>query len=643
MPLSLHQKLGFRPRRTLPPWYKSKVYLLNNTAPTFHHDYAAQRYYNSVDGETSFPFVSTRTTNAMQFDTQGRLVWAPHQLCTRGNDFANWASLGSDGTVVLNGHIAPTGMPSYTMTYTSLAPSSGLTIGGQISVLGSPNQRVRQSFSIYLRKTNHRWVRMLIYSGSNTANQIRAFIDLDNKIFGTLGVHAPPGSGARDVGGLMADVGNGWIRVTIYGYNPFAHGTDAQLLISTATGDGNTTRVGNGASFELSSAVWEMWGPNTPTHWRSDYTTTGSAWYGPRFDYDPATGEALGVLIEESRTNEMAQSFLLNTAISTCSGGFGTEGPAYLGGWPSVRYTCDGTDTQHFHYTSSVTPTSSQVRTVSAIVAYVDARYVQLTVSANYSLNPSNAYVNYDVTLGTITATGSAVTNAFIRPLGRLMYHVGLTFTSSVTPASGAGCIIGVIPSGISSRLATSNLTTSFDVIYVQNCPGTGFNLPIPTFGTSVTKAADNLSSTSIGWLRQSEGTLFVKYVGTPATNLARRIMAISDGTSLNVIQWLRGTVNQGQMATVNAGISDFNPNTVSNTYFSESRLVARYASPTKAISMNGNSIVSNSVPFPTSGYTTYRVGSAPAISNYMQGWIKEIRYYADSSASDTQLQSVTT
>lgn len=58
-------------------WYADQTRALNNVLPSLIHQYDKNRYYNSSDGETRFPFTATRAGNATQYDNQGRIVWAP--------------------------------------------------------------------------------------------------------------------------------------------------------------------------------------------------------------------------------------------------------------------------------------------------------------------------------------------------------------------------------------------------------------------------------------------------------------------------------------------------------------------------------------------------------------------------------------
>ena len=102
--LGAQNTMALQKRTSSTPWYADPAYALNSVLPSFIHDYAIQRYYNSVDGETAFPLTSVRTSNAMQFDSQGQLVWAPANLLLRSENLSlSWlltdTTLSTDGTL----------------------------------------------------------------------------------------------------------------------------------------------------------------------------------------------------------------------------------------------------------------------------------------------------------------------------------------------------------------------------------------------------------------------------------------------------------------------------------------------------------------------------------------------------------------
>lgn len=619
------------PNKTL--WYNSSNLALNRVLPSFVHDYINEKYYNTVDGETSFPFTATRTTNAMQFDRQGRLIWAPHQLCTRGNTFTSSWDMGVDGNNALSGNIGPTGLPSYITTWTTASPGAGCTLGGQATVVGATS-----TFSIYMRYVNNTWARIVLASNNNTANQSRCWVNLQTKTLGTVSA-----SFATDTSASVQDVGNGWIRVSISCNALWFNATDALIVYATALADNNTTRVGNGAAIEVTSALLEQKSEVTPSPWRSEFDTTGTSWYGPRFGYDPLTGEPLGILIEESRTNNCSNGLGLTTShISGQSSSIATAPSSYLGGWSAVRVTGDGTTNAHIGFTGSIIPGASTSRSIQAIIKPVTGTLFQLTGSGNWLVD-LNGYANFNCSgAGSVTATGSSASNAFIIPLKDGCYHIGVTVTTSAAPTGGALVIIGMIATGTDTRLPANNSTNSFDFIYACNSLGVGWSSIVPTFGTAATKAADTLSLTTGSWMNASKGTLYMvshRLYGT--STITHQPVSISDNTLNNRVQTqVSGSVGMVQRS---GGVNyDYSGSTGVASVGSSWKIAVKYSTLGARYTANGGAVPSSGTAVAPASITTMWVG-ANAVGTQTSSFVKEIRYYPDDSATDAQLQSLTT
>jgi len=618
-------------------WYNSGSAIVNRTIPTLYHDFVGQRYYDSALGETAFPYTSVhRASNAMQFDVNGNLIWGPAQMCTHGQDFSTTWSMGADGAAVLSGNTSPTGAPSYTITWTTASPTSGCAITSQPAVVGA-----NMTYSVYLRYVNHRWARVYMYSNAVASNGVIVFVDLQNKALGNSGLS---GTGTSFVSSSITDVGGGWVRVSVSGNPNATTSSDIGLLVATAADNGVSTRVGNGAAIEAASALLEMHSAVTPSTWQPQFATTGSAWYGPRFDCDPFTKEKLGLLVEQSRSNDISRTFLLDSTTGTFQDGTGSNGPTYLGGWSSARYTGNSVSAPHFYFGGPVTPGASTSRSVSAIVAYVDTQYLQLATSANWALDAANTYMNIDAIAGTITASGSAITDTFIKKLANNVYHIGFTCVSSAAPTGGAGCIVVAINTSTAGRLPIFTHTGSFDVIYLFNGAGVGWNSVTPTFGTAATRANDVATMPTGSWFNQEQSVIYMETVPTSSMGTAKRAISINDGTSNNALSLIKSGSSLAQIRTVIGGVSSFSPTTANAVVdFQNTKFAALLNSPTKKMVLNGGAVASSSVAFPTSGYTTLNTGSEPSSTGYWGGWIKQIRYYNTASPSDAQLQTLTT
>lgn len=621
----------------LKPWFTDPAYALNSVMPSFIHDYTQNKYWNSSAGAGNFPFTGTRASNAMQFDSQGRLVWAPHQLCARGQDLSTGWSLSTDGTVTLSGNTAPTGAPSYNITWTAPAPTVGCTLSGQSCLANAPT-----TVSVYIKKINVTWARISVFSSSSSTNAFRCWVNLDTR---TLGIANASGT-ASLISSNVVDVGNGWVRVTLTGAIPFTSTTDCSLLIASAVGDGDVTRVGNGGQIEAASVILELTSAASPQAWRPEFNTTGAVWYGARFDYDPFTGQALGLLVETTRTNDIPRGIRLRTSDLTGVGTTLATGPTYLGDWESVRITSDSTFTWHGGYPGNIpTPSASQVRSVSAIVSYVNSQFVQVYTSGNYPLDVSNTYVNVDMINGTITATGSAASHAFIRKLGNGIYHVGFTFTTGASPSGGTGAIVGLITSSTAGRQQTHTTPDlAVDVLYYCNMAGAGYTSVIPTFGTAATRAVDVINTNTGAWLDTTKGTVYGRGYRLNGNATSTFVNIGDSGGSAERNQFRINSTTASHIITVGNVVQNTSAASIGSIPLGYVEGAYRYTAGAQMMCVNGVlSGAAGNIPALPNTQSTLHIGQLNSAGEKFDGWIQEFRYYPDVSASNAQLQTLTT
>lgn len=621
------------------PWYDNPANALNSVLPSFIHDYTNQKYWDSVNGETNgFPVATLRSSNATTIDREGRIAWAPHQLCSRGQTFSSW-SIGGDGTVTLSGNTAPTGSPSYYATWTTPTPTTGCQLGGQAVVVGA-----NMTASIYLRYVNHEWVRLVIYASSNTSSQNRCWINLREKRLYTIGNGLP----ASNTVASIQDVGNGWMRVVISGLNPWANTTDGNLLVATCEGDSSSVRVGNGAAIEVASCIFEMTGAQTPQSWRPEFNTTGSAVYLPRFEYDHVTGEYRGLRIEPQQTNVI-------TNCTATAAGWTTAGTTVTDGTPvwgfNVGVITGGTPTSQYAYYagSALSATAGSSYSVSAFVKRGTSRYVQMATSANYNTPSTTApYINYDFDTNTFATGGTnyIASSGFAQVLADGWVRLGMSFTANTT-ASGSSCLIAIVDSLAATRLLATTSTGLTVLSFGHQTESQGMVTSfIPTYGTAATRAFDNLTLSSIPWFNQTQGSIYVKAVPPQSDSVnTRRMVSFNDGTSANRYEVSRSSSNRINYVSAVGGVATFSPTSVgSTTDYTAYKTIATYSTSIRRVTLNGDVPATNATVGPSSGITTLIIGHAVGLpsANSFNGWIQEVRYYADASASDAQIQAMT-
>lgn len=174
----------------------------------------------------------------------------------------------------------------------------------------------------------------------------------------------------------------------------------------------------------------------------------------PRIDYDPATGECKGLLIEESRTNFMNYSSRLSNEVWAIQN---------AGLKPSLMAAPDGTLTA-WELTATVGG-SGVYRSfaASASTAYTYSAYVKAGTSSNVQLKCNSAgvqnYITFDLLSGTVLSATDA-TKASITPIGNGVYRIsGLAISTS----SGTGYFELVVPTlGLSVHVADTQLEAGY-------------------------------------------------------------------------------------------------------------------------------------------------------------------------------------
>lgn len=613
-------------------WFKSPNLRLNGVLPSYISQFDKNRYYTSTTGQRAFPYAATRAGNALMWDSQGRLVWAPANMIL-SNVFtdASWTASGAASfSLVGSGPVAA----SY--AYTEGSTGSG----GRPTAAIVTNANQLYTFSIYLKRSNTDWVRVAIADTTAGANQARIWVDLAN---GVIGTNSTAGTGVTYVSSTIEAAGDGWYRVSITVQNA---STTTYPYFFTASGDGAASRAdvgggpGVGGEIYVSAPQLECNGQDSP---KAYCPTTGSDYYGPRLEYNPATGAARGLLVEVNLTNNCPQSF---PGISSGTNVGITQDTSFHG-FPTNFCLADGTTSAHFVYTSSITPTASATLRLSAVVKAGSNSRVQLSGSSAWAA--TDVYANFNVSTGTVLATGAGASNATITPLGSGWYQIGLTCTASGTPGSGTAVVLAHIDTDAATRLAPNNLSTSFYYTFMSHYETDRLDLSlIPTYGAAVTRAADNITETIGAWLDQTKGTGYVAYepVTSPHTSYVEDLWAISAGNPNDSVSFRVANGGGGAAGTriATAGSVTFSPTTpnglVSKT---QHKLALMYNSPNRSIVLDGGTLGTATTPtFPTSGFTRFDIGTL-ATNNKCAGWFKEVRYYPDASASNAQLQALTT
>ena len=201
----------------------------------------------------------------------------------------------------------------------------------------------------------------------------------------------------------------------------------------------------------------------------------------PRFDHDPATGESLGLLIEEARTNLLIYSEEFNTSpwqkINTSITTNVVESPD--GSFTADKLVDSATNSEH---TLNVSPsvTSGKTYTASIFVKAAERTEVKFGFTTTNFSSPTRG--DFDLTTGSAVETYNTITD-----VGNGWYRI--TATNTATSSGTANVILNLLSGG--NNVYTGDGASGVYVWGAQLEQGSFPTSYIPTSGSTVTRAAD--------------------------------------------------------------------------------------------------------------------------------------------------------
>jgi hypothetical protein len=287
----------------------------------------------------------------------------------------------------------------------------------------------------------------------------------------------------------------------------------------------------------------------------------------PRFDHNPLTGESLGLLVEEQRTNLLLRSEEFDNAswTKTQINAFGSGSVVDAIAAPNGSITAD-------LITENTATAGHRVSqdTVSGTVAlgtYTTSVYFK-------SKERTRCYLNYtDNATGEVTATfnlsnqSSSITAggswtgslASIQAVGNNWYRCSLTATKG-NSSFALNLRVGIADN--SSNISyTGDGTSGIYIWGAQLEAGAFASSYIPTTTAAATRNADvaQITGTNFSsWYRQDEGTLYAETRGVLGSSI---IFSVDDGTTSNRIIAGYNAATSIQWRVVAGGVEQLNVN----------------------------------------------------------------------------------
>ena len=485
---------------TVPGWVKNALWRAAKATPSLDLPFADSK--SLVDAITGRQLISyARAGSGTYTDSAGVLSTATTNLVLGSADFsATYTALGNV-TVSSDATVAPDG----SLTADSVAgTSSTLNLKNWYKNLAT-NSIGTYTASVYL-KANTQSIVLIRINDNTGSNGARQLINLST---GALSGGVVTDGTATGASSTISNAGNGWYRCTITcTFNSAVTSLQGPAVFH----DGYTTSTSTnnyfawGAQLEQSSTVGE-------------YIPTGSTINSaPRFDHNPLTGESLGLLVEEQRTNSIRN----NTMVGAVAGTPGTlpTNWAYLATVTGITTEIVGTGVSSginyidirlsgtaaaagsvhlvFDANTAIAASTGQVWTASAYFAIVSGSFSNIA-SANLRCTERASGGTF---VGTSESSIAGVTSNLSTN------RVSATRTLGATAAFVQGAVFMSINSG-----AVIDITLRIGLPQLEQGATASSVIPNPSTTAAATRNADiaQITGTNFSsWYRQDEGTVYV-------------------------------------------------------------------------------------------------------------------------------------
>jgi hypothetical protein len=311
----------------------------------------------------------------------------------------------------------------------------------------------------------------------------------------------------------------------------------------------------------------------------------------PRFDHDPTTGESLGLLVEEQRTNLLLQSENLGTtwtpgAILAFGSGSTLNAATAPDGTSTADLITEDTSTStHLITQGSLSFTSGSTYTLSCFVKRgTGSRNAAIQVRA--AAFGSSHRVNIDLSTGATSFAGSGVTFGSQSYLNG-WWRVFMTATATATVSSFVD--IGTV-SGASTLSYTGDGTSGIHLWGADLQAASTPSSYIPTTTAAVTRSAslaDLISSAIANNIR----TLYLEF-RSPASG-TRGVASLNDNTANERASVLTSGTDP-RLVVVDGGVEQANVNGGTVTANQRTRIAVRINANDFAISINGGAVVTD-------------------------------------------------
>jgi hypothetical protein len=584
--------------------------------PTLDLDFANSR---TLDPRITF----ARATTATYYDGKTTAM-AEQNLLLQSQSIGgtNWGSFNS----ILTSNIAVA--PDGTTTAATLIPDTTSNSHNLYQTFSGAISGATYVFSVYLKASGYNYAILQTQFGG--INVYYSF-NISAGVIGTINGGATP---------TIVSVGSGWYRCSLV--LPVTVATTANPVtlwsISTDTtaafvGDGTSGMQIWGAQLEQRSSA-TAYTKTTTTAITNYIPVLMTAPAGvPRLDYNPTTGQALGLLIEDQRVN------LLTYSSDFFSNAVWTKNAIAI--TTATNIAPDGTQTA-----TKIIPIATsgfhevyQTATVTATAVYTQTCYMKMgEYQYGYLYNTgSTTGIIFNLANGTLgSVIISAPTSSSITPVGNGWYKCSITYTNGAGTSAATWI-------GASNSSSTGNITgDGYSGIYIWGAQleaGAFATSYIPTTSAQVTRNADQASMQGTNfssWYNQAQGTVCVDYDfnATIGINANAGIFALNNyNTVVTVIS--RVDIRYANAANTSNGVGLNVPNVGTMlTGGKLNKIASSYSVASSIYASNYGTTSTYSLTVMPNPMTQFIIGGIDANVGQTGGHIRKIAYYPQALSS---------
>lgn len=367
----------------------------------------------------------------------------------------------------------------------------------------------------------------------------------------------------------------------------------------------------------------------------------------PRFQYDPLTGESLGLIIEESRTNLVSYSQDFDNLILTDAVVLQNDGIA-----PDGTQTADkiiATDTLYPRvHALFIYPLLNKSYSASIFAKAGSVNFLHGTFENESIINIFRFSVNLLTGQSTIIGLNGAITGTIeTEKFPNDYWKIKLTF--QVPTADNYFLFFGPADAYQSVNASIDSSIYLWGAQFEEGISPTSY---IPTFGSTKTRSADVASITGVNFnnfYNQEKGTFLsrVKFIGPPVLSTSNRTTLSVVGNRGFIWQMWEENINRARTVGVKT-ISRFNLNqAVSDlsltgniiTSGSTQTLITTYSENDCTLVQNGEVVSKDITVKKFTDMDQLVIGDLNG-GHYLNGVISQITYWPR-NLPDSQLQSL--